>query len=116
MASARLGGPQNSPVAAQAAPHQYPAQPGPVRGLAVLVALGLGIFFLANRVETGADEMVTKLAAFDIGVARSTLGNRVAFAETMATGHGVSEAEPSSAAAHEIAALAREIWDRTAGS
>jgi hypothetical protein len=52
------------------------------------------------------------LAALEIGVATATLGNRVAYAESLADGAGVSEAEPGSSAALEIAALGQEIWDR----
>jgi chromosome partitioning protein len=100
-----------------------PVQPSPMDLWATQPTLELAwserrpVLLVVNRMPARsrlADEMVTKLAAFDIGVAHATLGNRVAFAETMATGHGVSEAEPASAAAHEIAALAQEIWDRTA--
>ena len=42
-------------------------------------------------------------------VARNALGNRVAFAASMMEGMGVTESEPSSAAAEEIAALAKEL-------
>ncbi len=42
-------------------------------------------------------------------VARNALGNRVAFAASMMEGKGVTESEPSSAAAEEIAALAKEL-------
>ncbi len=45
----------------------------------------------------------------DISVARSTLGNRVAFATSIMKGKGVVETEPSSAASNEIDALADEI-------
>jgi chromosome partitioning protein len=63
-----------------------------------------------------ADEMAAKLAALGVGVAAATLGNRVAFAETLADGDGVSEAEPNSAAALEIAAVGEEVWERAAAS
>jgi hypothetical protein len=39
----------------------YVGGPGTVRGLAVVAALVVGIWVLANRVETGEDEMVRKL-------------------------------------------------------
>lgn len=101
-----------------------PVQPSPMDLWATQPTLELAwserrpVLLIVNRMPARsrlADEMVTKLSAFDIGVARATLGNRVAFAETMASGAGVSEAEPGSPAAQEIAALGQEIWDRTAG-
>ena len=100
-----------------------PVQPSPMDLWATQPTLDLArserrpVLLVVNRMPARsrlADDMVTKLSAFDVGVARSTLGNRVAFAETMASGHGISEAEPSSPAAQEIAALAQEIWDRAA--
>lgn len=42
---------------------------------------------------------------------KSTLGNRVAFAASMIDGLGVIESEKRSAAAVEIKALAKEIWN-----
>lgn len=99
-----------------------PVQPSPMDLWATQPTLELAwserrpVMLVVNRMPARsrlADEMVGKLAAFDIGVARATLGNRVVYAESLATGRGVSEAEPSSAAAQEIAALAQEIWDRT---
>ncbi len=42
----------------------------------------------------------------------STLGNRVAFPSSMIDGLGVIESEKRSAAAREIKALAKEIWNK----
>ncbi len=100
-----------------------PVQPSPMELWATKPTLELAwserrpVFLVVNRRPARsrlAGDMVEKLTALNIGVARSTLGNRVAFAETMANGCGVSEAEPGSAAALEIDALGREIWDHAA--
>jgi chromosome partitioning protein len=45
-------------------------------------------------------------------VARTTLGNRQAFASSLMEGRGVTETEPSSAAAAEVMALASELSRR----
>lgn len=45
---------------------QYPPRPGPVRGIAVLGTLFLLFCFLAHRVETGADDLVTKLGRIEV--------------------------------------------------
>ena len=42
-------------------------------------------------------------------MAAAQLGNRTAFAASLATGLGVTEAEPSGSAAAEILALAAEV-------
>jgi len=44
----------------------YPSRPGPLRGLLVVAGLAVGIWLLANRVETGADEMVRKLGRIEV--------------------------------------------------
>jgi chromosome partitioning protein len=61
-----------------------------------------------------ADEMISRLTSLGIGVAQATLGNRVAFAETLAEGAGVSEREPNSTATQEITAVGEELWARAA--
>ena len=53
--------------------------------------------------------MVTKIGGYPIKVARNVIGNRVAFAESMASGLTALETRPSSVAAKEIRALAREL-------
>jgi chromosome partitioning protein len=101
-----------------------PLQPSPMDLWATRPTLELAraerrpVLLVVNRMPARsrlAGEMSERLAALEIGVAQATLGNRVAFAESLAVGRGVSEAEPSSPAAQEIAALAQEIWERTDG-
>jgi hypothetical protein len=56
-----------SPEMQKAAPiREYPPNPGPLRGAAVLVALAIVITFLATRVDTGADDAVTKLGRLEV--------------------------------------------------
>ncbi len=45
---------------------EYPPQPGAVRGITVILALALVIFFLASRGESGVDDMVTKLGRIEV--------------------------------------------------
>ncbi len=98
-----------------------PVQPSPMDLWATQPTLELALaerrpsLLVVNRMPSRArlaSEMSEKLAALGIGVAASTLGNRVAFAESLADGAGVSEFEPGSTAANEIAALGMEIWAR----
>jgi len=56
-----------------------------------------------------ADQLRREMADQALLVAQTSLGNRVAFAASLARGLGVSEATPSSLAAGEIAALAGEV-------
>ena len=51
------------------------------------------------------------LAAYSIPVLQTTIGQRVAFAESAATGRTVLEAAPDSRASQEIRALAQEILE-----
>ena len=51
------------------------------------------------------------LAAYSIPVLQTTVGQRVAFAESAATGRTVLEAAPDSRASQEIRALAQEILE-----
>jgi chromosome partitioning protein len=53
--------------------------------------------------------MRTKLAEHEFPVARSSIGNRIAFASSMLEGLTVLESAPRTAAAAEIRALAEEI-------
>lgn len=98
-----------------------PVQPSPMDLWATRPTLELAraehrpALLVVNRMPSRsrlAGDMIEKLAALEIGVATATLGNRVAYAESLADGAGVSEAEPGSSAALEIAALGQEIWDR----
>jgi hypothetical protein len=45
---------------------RYPARPGPVRGIAVILALAGGIFCLANRGDTGVDDQVTRVGRIEV--------------------------------------------------
>ena len=58
------------------------------------------------------DLLRARLVEEKLPVARSTVGNRVAFAATMLEGRSVLEAAPGSPAATEIRELAREIEAR----
>ena len=98
-----------------------PVQPSPMDLWATQPTLELAMserrpaLLVVNRMPSRARlaaEMTEKLGALGIGVAAATLGNRVAFAESLADGAGVSESEAGSAAAAEIAAVAEEIWAR----
>jgi len=65
-----------------------------------------------NRVPARSsliETVVADLARDGVAVAETRLGSRVAFAQAMAQGRGVSETAPSGRAAAEIAALAAEI-------
>jgi chromosome partitioning protein len=96
-----------------------PVQPSPMDLWATRPTLELALrerrrsLLVINRMPPRArlaGDMAAKLATLGIGVATATLGNRIAFAETLAEGRGVSEAEPGSVAAQEIAAVGDEVW------
>ncbi len=55
------------------------------------------------------DTIMDKLNGMSVQVARSTLGNRVAFASSMMQGLGVGEFDPRGLAAAEMADLLKEI-------
>lgn len=55
------------------------------------------------------DTIMDKLNGMSVQVARSTLGNRVAFASSMMQGLGVGEFDPRGMAAAEMADLLKEI-------
>ena len=68
-----------------------------------------------NRVPPRAlltERMMEKLADYNVALAKSTLGSRVAFAEAMERGLSAEEHKPSSQAAKEIRALAAELWKK----
>ena len=48
------------------APAPYPSKPGPLRGLGVVLGIALLVLLLANRVQTGTDEMVGKLGRIEV--------------------------------------------------
>jgi hypothetical protein len=45
---------------------RYPARPGPLRGIGTILAVAGAIFCLANRVETGADDMAARLGRIEV--------------------------------------------------
>jgi len=53
-------------VAAVAQPRAYPPGPSPWRGLAVLAGLVMVLWFLAQRGQTGADEMIGRLGRIEV--------------------------------------------------
>jgi chromosome partitioning protein len=68
-----------------------------------------------NRVPPRAAltaHMITRLGQYKVRVARSSLGNRIAFAESIGAGRTVLETKPSSIAAEETRKLAAEILRR----
>lgn len=96
-----------------------PVQPSPLDVWATEPTLNLAhgektkALLVLNRVPARAnltDDMITFLRRFDAGVARATLGNRVAFAASLAEGATALETHPRSLAAQEVRALAKEIW------
>lgn len=98
-----------------------PVQPSPMDLWATKPTLELALrerrpsLLVVNRMPSRArlaEDMTAKLSALGVSVAAATLGNRVAFAESLVDGFGVSEAEPGSVAAQEIAAVGEEIWER----
>jgi cellulose biosynthesis protein BcsQ len=56
--------------------------------------------------------MITCLGEYQVRVCKKTVGNRVAFADSMASGLTVLETRPTSTASEEITALAKDIWSR----
>lgn len=57
-------------------------------------------------------EVTDAIAAEGLPLARTTLGNRTAFATSIGRGQGVVESEPRSVAADEVRALAAEVLAR----
>ncbi|MGQ0664402.1 MAG: ParA family partition ATPase [Pseudomonadota bacterium] len=98
-----------------------PVQPSPMDWWATRQTLEIAraerrkVLLVVNRMPARtnlAQGVVDELAASDVGAAKTLIGNRVAFASSLAAGRGITEAEPGSRAAAEIAALAAEIWER----
>jgi chromosome partitioning protein len=97
-----------------------PVQPSPVDVWATLPTLDIArqervpVLLVLNRVParaclTGA--MRSKLASYDVGLAGSAIGNRIALAAAFAEGWGIGESAGGSPAAGEIAALAAELLE-----
>ncbi len=98
-----------------------PVQPSPLDLWATRPTLDLAarektpVLLILNRVPARAlltATMITRLGEYPVRVSKRTVGNRVAFAHSMASGLTVLETRPSSAASDEIAALAKDIWSR----
>lgn len=76
---------------------------------------GRPFVFVVNRVPPRsriADDIRAQIKKHRIPCAEAELGNRALYAEALAQGLGAVEAEPSSVAAAEIAALASEVLKR----
>jgi chromosome partitioning protein len=95
-----------------------PLQPSPLDLWATGATLRLArderraILAVLNRVPARSsltETVAADLARDGVPLAAARLGNRIAFAQAMAQGSGVAETAPGSAAAGEIAALAKEI-------
>jgi chromosome partitioning protein len=95
-----------------------PLQPSPLDLWSTATTLRLAreegrkVLAVLNRVPARSsliETVVAELARDGVVVATARLGSRVAFAQAMARGRGVSETAPSRPAAAEIAALAAEI-------
>jgi chromosome partitioning protein len=55
------------------------------------------------------DAMLEELARAGAPLAKTRIGNRVAFAGALAEGQGITELQPRGRAAEEIKSLAREV-------
>lgn len=100
-----------------------PVQPSPMDVWATEPTLELArredtpALVVLNRVPPRAnlnEEMFAEVKHLGATIARTRIGNRVAFAAALADGRAVGEARPRGRAAQEIAALAREVL-RAAG-
>jgi chromosome partitioning protein len=98
-----------------------PVQPSPMDVWATKPTLDLAkaekvpVLLVLNRVPPRAnltETMLGVLAELGAKVADSRIGNRVALANSMVEGRGVTESEPGSRAGQEVAALAAEILRR----
>ncbi|MFN3233440.1 MAG: ParA family partition ATPase [Alphaproteobacteria bacterium] len=71
-----------------------------------------GFLLVLNRVPPRsnlADDLRAELKKEKLPVAKTTLGNRTAFASSLMEGRGITEASPRSRAGQEMAALAKEV-------
>jgi chromosome partitioning protein len=98
-----------------------PVQPSPMDVWATKPTLDLAkaekvpVLLVLNRVPPRAnltETMLGVLAELGATVAESRVGNRVALANSMVEGRGITESEPGSRAGQEVAALAAEILRR----
>lgn len=95
-----------------------PSQPSPMDVWATAPTLDMAAkeksraIIVLNRVPPRAgltDQMIERLGEYDVSLAKSPVGNRVAFAESMVQGLTALETKPSSTAAMELRALAKEL-------
>ena len=100
-----------------------PVQPSPMDVWATRPTLELAraervpALVVLNRVPARAtltEAMTAELNALGVPLASARIGNRVALAAALAAGRGILEAAPTSRAAAEIAALAKEVLQYTA--
>ena len=98
-----------------------PVQPSPMDVWATHPTIELAtrnkvpVLVVLNRVPARAnltEEMVRELKGIHAGIAKTTLGNRIAYASALAEGRAVGEMQPRSRAAQEMRALAEEVWRR----
>ena len=96
-----------------------PVQPSPVDVWATVSTLEIAqseqvpVLLVLNRVPARAAltaAMRQELARYDVGLASTSISNRVALAAAFTEGWGISECAPGSAAESEIVALASELW------
>ena len=69
-----------------------------------------------NRVPARArlnDAVIAEAQTAEWPMARAMLGNRTSFAESLMSGRGITESQPSSLAAAEMRLLAREVMNAT---
>jgi chromosome partitioning protein len=97
-----------------------PVQPSPVDVWATLPTLDIArqervpTLLVLNRVPARASltaAMRARLATYDVGLAQSGIGNRIALAASFAEGWGIAESADGSPAAGEIDALAAELLE-----
>ncbi len=97
-----------------------PVQPSPVDVWATLPMLEMAerlrvpALLVLNRVPARAcltASMRERLAEYDVGLAATSIGNRVALAAAFAEGWGITECAQGSTAAEEITALAAELLE-----
>ena len=97
-----------------------PVQPSPVDVWATLPTLeiaqqeGIPALLVLNRVPARASltaAMRERLGQYEVGLARTAIGNRTALAASFAEGWGIAERDAASLAAEEIAALAAELLE-----
>ena len=97
-----------------------PVQPSPVDVWATLSTLEIAqseqvpVLLVLNRVPARAAltaAMRQELACYDVGLASTSISNRVALAAAFTEGWGITEFAHGSPAELEMVALAAELWD-----